>query len=449
MIRRLAAAILLSAAISIPAFAEGQRERQPAGERISAAGPRFNWKAFSGTTIKFLADKHPWIDMVRPALDRFEKLTGVQVDMSVYPEDQFRTKLTIELLSGTSDVDTFMIMPGQDLARYTQSGWLEPLNSFMHSKTLLWPEYDVSDLFESALQAGMKNGKNYTIPIQLETSLLAYNKDILARYGVPVPRTMDELLDAARRVYEGSHGKIYGITLRGKKAAATSQWVDFLHSYGGGWLGDSGKAAVDSPEAVEATDLYGKLLRLYGPRSAPSNSWYESISVFMQGKAAMIYDASVFKAEYENRSSSSVAGKVGYAIIPAGPAGSIPHVSAWSLGIYSGSKHKEAGWLFIQWATSKELELQALLTGIPSARNSAWDSPAFKRGDTTPEWTEASLASYKVASPVWNPPVVAVGECRDVVGNAIVSSILGDDVPSALAKAALQMNQIIAAPPKY
>lgn len=420
----------------------GPASTVPAG---ATTATRFNWKAFSGTTIRFIADKHPWVDVVRPYLPEFESLTGIKVDMSVFPEDQVRTKLTIELLSGTSDVDTFMIMPGQDLAHYTAEGWMEPLDRYLSSPSLLWPDYDAADLFQSALNAGVADGRNYTIPIQLETSLLAYNKDILSRYGVAVPTTMDDLVAAAKQIYEGSHGQIYGITMRGKKAAATSQWVDFLHSFGGTWLDGSGRSVVDSREAVAATELYSRLLRLYGPKSAPSNSWYESISIFMQQKAAMIYDASVFKAEYENPETSRVAGHVGYAVIPGGPAGSVPHISTWSLGIYSGSARKGAAWLFIQWATSKDLELRALLKGIPSARTSAWESPTFQREDPTPEWTRASIASYNIASPAWNPPVVPVAECRDSVGNAIVSAILGEDVQAALNRAAGQMDEIIAA----
>ncbi len=444
-----AAAVVLAAASALMLHAAGRKETIPPDSRPAAAGARFDWKACAGTRVRFLANMHPWVDLIRPMLGDFEKLSGIQVDMSVYPEDQFRTKLTIELLSGTSDVDTFMLMPGQDLERFTQSGWLEPLNGYLGSQSLLWPDYDAPDLFESALQEGSLQGKYYTIPIQLETSLLAYNKDILSRYHVAVPRTMDELLEAARRVYTGSGGRVYGITLRGKKAAATSQWVDFLHSYGGTWLDGDGMSAVDSPAAISATAMYGELLFKYGPKSAPSNSWYESISIFMQGKAAMIYDASVFKAEYENPAASAVAGKVGYAVIPAGPAGSIPHVSTWCLGINSGSRRKAASWLFIQWTTGKEMGLKALLAGIPSARTSAWDSPEFKQGDKTPEWTASSLASYKLASTEWNPPVIPVSECRDAVGTAIVAAILGDDVPLALGKAAAEMNGIIASPPRY
>lgn len=418
--------------------------RELRGAARSSRAAEFSWTAYSGTTISFLANLHPWVDLVKPRLAEFERLSGIRVDTAVYPEDQFRTKLTIELMSGTSDVDVFMIMPGQDLARYTDSGWIAPLEGYLSSKSLLWPSYDAADLFSAARRAGMRGDVSYTIPIQLETSLLAYNKKIFAEYRLAVPRTMEELRDTARKVHELSGGSLYGITLRGKGGAATSQWVDFLHSYGGSWLTSEGRAAVASGESEAATRLYGELLGRYGPKSGPSNAWYESVSIFMQGKAAMIYDANVFKAEYENPEISRVAGSVGYAMIPAGPAGAVPHISTWSLGISSASPRKEAAWLFIQWATSKELELAALLAGIPSARSSVWNSPSFKERDATPEWTKATLESYKIASPDWNPAVVPVAECRDAVGTAIVTSILGGDVGQALRTAGHDMDSAIA-----
>ncbi len=427
--------------LSSPVWAGGSKESVTTDQPSAVQG--FNWQSQSGSTIKIMVNKHPWVDIIEPKIKDFEALTGIKVNLAIYPEDQFRTKRTVEMVSGASDVDVFMLMPGNSLAQYYQAGWVAPLDSMMKSGDLLWPEYDVDDIFSSALGAGVKDGKHYTIPILLETSLLAYNKEIFTEYGVSVPKTMEELEAAAKTIYEGSGGDVYGITLRGKKASATSQWVDFLHSFGGEWLLENGKSGLGTDEAIAATDYYGRLLRLYGPKSAPSNSWYESISIFMQGKAAMVYDASVFKPNYENPEKSAVAGKVGYAPIPKGPAGAVPHVSNWALSIYKNSRNKEAAWFFIQWATSKKIALEGLLKGIPSARNSAWNSNDFKQGDTTPEWTQASIDSYKVASPIWNPPVVPVGECRDAAGSAIVASILGEDVRTASLAAEKEMNKVL------
>jgi multiple sugar transport system substrate-binding protein len=163
----------------------------------------------------------------------------------------------------------------------------------------------------------------------------------------------------------------------------------------------------------------------------------------MEGKAAMIFDANVFKSLYENPKESKVAGKVGYTTIPAGPAGKVPHVSNWSLAVSGTSKpeRQKAAWLFVQWATNKENVLGALMAGVPAGRASAWDSPEYKSKDPNPDWTAGSLKSFEIGQPQWNPPVLNVPEIRDITGLVIVDAIEGKDVAASAKKAAEEMNK--------
>ena len=392
-----------------------------------AAPEGLNLRRYEGSVLTVIANKHPWIELVSPELDRFTAITGIGVKLEIYPEEQFRTKRTVEMISGVSDLDVFMMMPGNSLDEYAAQGWVEPLTPYMEDPRLAWPGYNFDDIFPTALEAGIRNGVNYTLPVMLETSLLAYNREILARYGVSPPTTMAELERAAAAVQEAGGGEVYGITMRGKGGAASSQWIDFVRSFGGDWLDADGEPAFDSAPVLEATGFYGRLLRRYGPPSAPSNGWYESTALFMQGRAAMIYDASVFKSNYENPDRSEVAGKIGYLPIPAGPAGSVPHTSSWGLAINAGSDSKEAAWLFLQWAADEEIALKGLMRGIPSCRQSAWRNPEFRRGEKSVDWIEASLASFARASTRWNPPVIDINRGREIVGELIVASILGYD----------------------
>ena len=59
--------------------------------------------------------------------------------------------------------------------------------------------------------------------------------------------------------------KMVGITLRGKGAAATSQWVDFLYTFGGSWTNAQGKSNFASHEDIASFKFYGDLLRLLRP----------------------------------------------------------------------------------------------------------------------------------------------------------------------------------------
>ena len=403
-----------------------------------------NLRAYAGTELHILANDHPWVTHTAPRLQEFMALTGIAVSFDVYPEEQFRIKRTVEMLSGISTYDAFMIMPGNSLSEYHAKGWVEALDPFMKDSTLAWPDYNLADLYPSALEASLRDGRPYSLPVLLETSILAYNKRIFATYGVKVPRTMQELEDAARTVYQGSGGRIAGLTMRGRDMSATSQWVDFLHSFGGDWLDQNGNAAIDSPQSIAALQFYGRLLRDYGPRDATRIGWYESVSLFMRGEAAMIYDANLFRTHYEDREHSTVYEDLGYAVIPAGPAGQVPHVSHWGLAIDPRSKHKEAAWLFIQWATAREQSLSAHLAGIPSARESVWKHPMFTDSDPAPQWTAASTRSYEIATFQWNPPVINTGDARQVVGEAITAAILGQDMAAAARKASAGLDAILA-----
>ncbi|HUL30770.1 MAG TPA: sugar ABC transporter substrate-binding protein [Thermodesulfobacteriota bacterium] len=409
------------------------------GAFSSVALGAVNWKQFQGTEIRFLMNKHPFTTFIEPKVPEFEKLTGIKVTVEAFPEDQYRNKRTIELNAG-GKVDGYMIMPGQDDLHYWKAGWLQPLDAYIADPALTEADWNLKDFFPSFAKASSVDGKRIGVVINAETSLLAYRRDLFSKFKVKVPQTMKDLEQMAKFFHgkEVDGKKMVGITLRGKGAAATSQWVDFLYSFGGSWTTAQGKSNFASPQDIAAFKFYGGLLRNYGPQGGTMLHWAESTSMFMEGKAAMIYDANVFKALYENPKESKVAGKVGYAVIPAGPAGRVPHVSNWSLSVskISAPHQQKAAWLFIQWATNKENCLGALLAGVPAGRASAWNSKEYKSKDDHPDWTASTMKSFEIGQPQWNPPVINVPEIRDITGQVIVDAIEGKDVAASAKKAA-------------
>jgi multiple sugar transport system substrate-binding protein len=410
----------------------------------AAVAGSVDWKQCQGTEIRFLMNKHPFTTSIEPKVAAFEEMTGIKVNLEVFPEDQFRNKRMIELNAGGS-VDGYMIMPGQAKLHYWKAGWLKPLDAYIADPALTEADWDVKDFFAGPMKGSSMDGKQIGIVINAEASLLSYRKDLFERFKVKVPETMQELEEAAK-FFNGKEvdgKKMVGITLRGKGAAATSQWVDFLYSFGGSWTNAEGKSNLASPESIAAFKFYCDLLRNYGPKGGTMLHWSESTSIFMEGKAAMIFDANVFKSLYENPKESKVAGKVGYTTIPAGPAGKVPHVSNWSLAISGTStpERQKAAWLFVQWATNKANVLDALMAGVPAGRASAWNSPDYTSKDATPDWTAGSLKSFEIGQPQWNPPVLNVPEIRDITGLVIVDAIEGKDVAASAKKAAEEMNK--------
>lgn len=415
----------------------------------TAQAAQFNWQQFKGTQLRVLLNKHPWQAGIEPYLKDFEALTGIKLIVEVYPEDQFRAKTLVELASGASSIDVFMTMPAQEGLKYMRAGWYQPVDAFLKDPSLTAPDYNWNDFLDKTRDAMVIEGKLIGPPIQVENASLMYRKDVFRKYNVKVPTTLNELEAAAKAL----NGKVmtddgqpgYGFVARGKRAAATSQFAGMLHAMGGTWLTPSREPAINSEEAIKAIDMWGRLLRLYGPPGSENNHWYEASSIFSQGKAATYLDANSLWPVIEDPQKSKVIGKVGYAVFPKGPKGQPgATVAVWGLGMPKSSKNQKAAWLFMQWATNKEQVFKVQSEkGVLGCRDSVWKDPKGK-GKVPADLAESLAQGSKIGTPLWNPPVVAVAEVRDAIGAAIVTSIQGGDVRAAANKAAADMKRIMA-----
>ncbi len=407
-----------------------------------ASAQEFDWRRYEGTEIRFLMNRHPFTNWLEPLVPEFEAETGITVSLEVFPEDQFRQVRLLEASSGATTLDGYMIMPGQVSAQYLGANWVRFVDDFVADPSLTMPDLDLEDFFGGALSTFESDGKLFGLPLQIESSLLFYRTDLLEAAGLEgPPKTMDELMAYAEAL---DSDEVAGFAMRGRGAAATSQTVNLLYSFGGAWLDAEGKSALDSPESIAAHEFYAQIMREYGPPGPTNLHWAEVTSLYAQGQAAMIFDANVFRPIMEDPAQAIdvVRANTAYAPLPAGPAGSVPGVLVWGLSINHASQNPEASWYFIQWALSKQNQQRLIEFGVPAARASAWESEQFRA--TAPEsWIQASQESFQNGQPYWNPPIVPVAEVRDAYGQAIVAALEGQDVAAALARAADEMDAII------
>ncbi|HWU37223.1 MAG TPA: sugar ABC transporter substrate-binding protein, partial [Candidatus Acidoferrum sp.] len=342
---------------------------------------QFNWQQFKGTQLRVMLNKHPWQIAIEPHLKDFETLTGMKLVVEVYPEDQFRAKTSVELQSGSGSIDVFMTMPAQEGLKYLRAGWYQPIDEYLKDASLTALDYAWNDFMEVGRSAMTVEGRIIGPPIQLETNQLMYRKDVFQKYNVKVPTTLDELEAAAKALNgkamtdDGQPG--FGFVARGKRAAATSVFSGYLHAMGATWLAPNREPVFNSEEGVKAFDLYGRLLRMYGPPGSENNHWYEASSIMGQGKAAMYTEFDSISAFVEDPEKSKVKGKIGYAMFPKGPNGKPGTMATvWGLGIPKNSKNPKAAWLFLQWATNKE-QVLALTSerAVQGGRDSVWKDP--------------------------------------------------------------------------
>ena len=199
------------------------------------------------------------------------------------------------------------------------------------------PDLVESDFSAAGLQyARNDKGQMLSLPWSVDYFILYYNKDMFAQKGVKVPQTLDEMLVAAEKLTDEKAG-IYGYVGRGLRNANMTLWTNYFLNYGGEFLDAKGNILTDGPEAIEATKYYQRISTKLAPPGLAGFNWMESLAAFAQGRAAMWIDGVGWAPGVEDPNASRIAGKVGYAMVPAGPKGQYSATYGDGIGIAAAS----------------------------------------------------------------------------------------------------------------
>jgi multiple sugar transport system substrate-binding protein len=410
--------------------------------RIAGAGESFNWQRFRGSKIYVLFTKHPWNDTVQRMLPEFEKLTGIKVDFTDLPEIQARQKATVEFTAGSGGVDAWYTSLLIEKRRFWKSGWYLDLSKFLSDPTMTSPDYDWNDMAAGARESVVQSdGTISGLPAFVDPWIFFYRKDLFAQQGLRPPRTLAEMEEFAQKFHNAPN--LYGFVARGLKNANAPAWDWVLFSMGGNVLTKDGKASINTPEAVKAMDWYASMLRRFAPPGVVNFNWYECSSAFMQGQVAMYFDGVNFAGQFEDKEKSKIAGKVGYAVLPAGPGGHYPVMFTSAMAVSAQSKNPGPAYFLAQWATSKQNAIQELLAGVGTARTAVWNNPEVKAKAKMPaDWWQAYVDSMKIGR-LGLPEIVGVTEYRDIIGVAIQKAIEGAKSADVLAQAQKEFQEVL------
>ena len=411
--------------------------------QIPAAWAGVDYKKYAGTKLEANLIKGPRGDLLQKHAKEFTELTGILIESETIPEQQQRQKAVIELASGKPSFDVMHLSYHVQKRQFEKAGWLADITPFMKDPNLTAPDLAESD-FSAAGVAYAKNdkGQMLSLPMSVDYFILYYNKEIFEKNKVEVPKTLDEMNELAVKLTDEKAG-IHGYVGRGLKNANMTLWTNYFLNYGGEFLDAKGNILTDGPEAIEATKCYVRSNKSSPPGVAGFN-WMEALASFAQGRAAMWVDGVGWAPGVENPNSSRIVGKVGYAMVPAGPKGSYSATYGDGIGITAASTKKEAAYLYCQWAVSKQMGARLLQAGggVPF-RNSVLNDAETRAGVKLPkEWLEAVIGAGKI-SKLGLPVVIPVAEFRDLVGAAITATLSGADPAAELKKAHEQFRPIL------
>ncbi len=386
----------LTAATALANIYAPSAEAREAAKQLAAAPPSdFNFKQFQGQTVRLRLSKHPYVEALLPDLPSFEKLTGIKVQYDITPEEQYFDKVKLGLSQRTSDFDVFML--GAYMTwEYGPAGWIEDLNPYIGNKAKTAPDFEPSDFFPSTMhgdqwdgvagdKVGTGSAKQWALPWGWEINVLTYRQDILKKHGLPVPKSYPEILQVCQKL-KTAEPKMIPFLARGELSWDTIHpgYLSAFTAYGARDFDDYLKPVMNSPQGVEFTDMFMRILKEVGP---PGGRWtsygvFDLAAAMGGGECVMWHDATSLGFFQDLPGASKIGGqkKMAWAPSPGKTGTTGSNIWIWSLGLNAGSKAKDAAWLFMQWACGKDHLLYAALNHgqVDTVRQSIFNNPKYQ-----------------------------------------------------------------------
>src|SRR5207344_917640 len=323
------------------------------------------------------------VDIQKLTPDGFEAShPNIKVKYVTLDENTLRDQVTKDVAAGGGQFDVVMIGPFE-VPTWAQNKWIADITSQANGDTA----YDVNDLIKPIRESLSVDGKLYAVPFYGESSFLMYRKDLLQKAGLTMPAqpTWDQVATIAQKLNNPATG-MAGICLRGKTG-----WGENLapldtvvNTMGGQWFDMQWNAHLTDPAFNQAVTFYTNLIKTAGEPGAGNYSFNECANAMQQQKAAMWYDATVGASVIDDPKTSPIAGKLGFAPAPVSKTANSGWLWTWALAIEAASKHKDAAWTYMSWATSKQyIDYAGQKLGWasvpPGSRYSTYSNPNYQK----------------------------------------------------------------------
>ncbi len=370
----------------------------------------------------------PYTNGLQKLAGDFEAETGIKANIDVIGQDVFENRITLSFTGATGDIDV-VHTPVIQVQRWVAANWLKPITAEVDAMAVK------SDIMAGPLDAYVINGEQWAVPYMAATGLMTYRKDILEEAGVDVPDTWEDMLSVAAKIH---NDETAAIAMRAVPGQGFNMFIFpmVMRAYGGkffeDYTGGDLTPAINSPETLEALNVYMKLLNEYGPQGAGNFNFAEVNAAAQNGQIAFALEGTGVVAQIVDPAKSKFADKTGIALPPAGPAGRSPAIAVHGLGIPASAKNPELSARFIEWAVSTETMTKIALsesfsnfTTGPVAQN---PEVIEKYSKVHPDFLtmqadalNLAIGHYRPLLPDWPALGQAIGENINAALNGLVS----------------------------
>ncbi|MGH6720021.1 MAG: ABC transporter substrate-binding protein [Alphaproteobacteria bacterium] len=418
-------------------------------------------KQYAGTTITIVWEAGlQSLDPLNFSGPKWQELTGIEVKVVEVSTAEMFTKIMQDYRSGAGAYDALNVIPAwmPDLAN---AGALEVLDPYVD-------KYGFRDELQMIAPTYRDNqmtvdGKIYGFPDDGDTFVMYYRKDILAdpenqeafkaKYGYDLgaPTTWQQFDDIGQFLTDKYQPDMYGAAFFRQPPYAMYMFQERFRNEGGRFFdADTMKATINGDIGVRVlTEMRAE--NAFMPPGVETWGFVENLAAFLSGQTAMTISwppygrwAAGYGTDEEALSwvpKSTIAGKVGYALPPGGH----PQLAAgFALSVASGSKNKEAAYLFIQWLNSEDTSLQRVQ--LPYALRDPFRDSHFTSEEYLAKWPDAKdyLATLRAGaeSGLLDLSLLQTDKYEEVLRQAISKLWAGEDAKAILDQAAAEWDAI-------
>ena len=377
---------------------------------------------------------HPHYDAMLKLLPEFTKQTGIKVETDRLAVPRMKDKQLLEMAKPTGDYDLicYVVMWKGE---YVKKNLIRELDPYFKNTALADPDYEFSDVVRRYVEnIGLVGGpkgylagpgaKLYGMPYGAETSVMAYRRDLFQKHQLTPPETYDEFAKMLPIVKEKTG--LGAMTSRGQAGhQCVHAWLLHLNPLGGKIFDDKWNPVFNNKAGVDALKML-KLISDTGPVGIPAYGQGEMLTSFLQGQSAMYLDSSLVFGQVTNPAISKVDKLVSYVIHPKG----VKHSSqsgGLGLAIPKNAKNADAGFLLMQWLTSKAQDKAVcMLGGVPTRNSTLTDRDLVLR---YPEYITLRL-QLQYSDPDWRPIIAEWDEINiQALGVAVSEALTGKKTP--------------------
>ena len=349
--------------------------------------------------------------------------------------DQQRVSLVRRLAANDPSID-ILAMDVDWTAEFATARWIRPVPSAFAQ------QIQSVDL-PGPIKTATWQGRLWAVPINSNTELLWYRKDLLADIHQPVPTTWTQMISDARAL--AKLGKPHYIEEQGDQYEGLTVWFNSLVDSAGGGIITGTNQVIVGPSTKIAASIMHELAT--SPAADPS------LNVTQEGQSDTQFDKGLaaFEINYPfvwasaQSTGPSVWKEMGYAPFPEVIPGVRPHVSigGYNLGVSSHSQHPQLAFDAVQCLTQENYEITyAVKGGLAPVRGAVYTIPSFEKLYPFHALIENQLKTYGIRpqTPVYADVTLAIQKAlsptSSIDPNTVVSTLRGE-IKDALGSEAL------------